>query len=137
MAVQTYAGSCHCGDVRFEVDLDLAGGGGKCNCTMCRKTRNWSASVKPDAFRLLVDPSVLADYQHNTRQVHWRFCRRCGVRPYLEGDIPEAGGPFVAVQLACLDDIDDALLAATPVRYANGRADDWWHEPTDHEKAFL
>lgn len=137
MPVQTYSGSCHCGDVRFEVDLDLAEGGGKCNCTICRKTRNWSASVKPDAFRLLSDPAAMSDYQFGTNSVHWRFCRRCGVRAFGEGDIPEAGGPFVAVQLACLDDIDNAALAAAPVRYANGRDNDWWHEPSDVEKRFL
>lgn len=137
MPVQTHAGSCHCGDVRFEVDLDLAEGGGKCNCSICRKTRNWSASVKPDAFRLLSDPTAASDYQFGTNSVHWRFCKRCGVRSYGEGDIPEAGGPFVSVQLACLDDVDDAALAAAPVRYANGRDNDWWHEPSDAEKAFL
>ncbi|RZA19302.1 MAG: GFA family protein [Lysobacteraceae bacterium] len=137
MPVQTYAGSCHCGDVRFEVDLDLAEGGGKCNCSICRKTRNWSASAKPEAFRLLGDPEATSDYQFGSNSVHWRFCKRCGVRPYGEGDIPEAGGRFVSVQLACLDDVDAAALAAAPVRYANGRDNDWWHEPSDAEKTFL
>ena len=136
MAVQTHTGSCHCGSVRFEVDLDLAAGGGKCNCRMCRKTRNWSASVKPEAFRLLSDASATTDYARNGR-VHWPFCRTCGVRPYGHGDIPEAGGAFVSVQLACLDDADDATLAAAPVRYANGRDDDWWHEPSAEQRAFL
>lgn len=136
MAKQTYQGSCHCGNVKFEVDLDLAEGGGKCNCTICRKTRNWSASVKPEAFRLSSDPSATTDYARNG-MVHWPFCTTCGVRPYSHGDIPEAGGPFVAVQLACLDGIDDEALAATPVRFANGRDNDWWHEPSDAEKSFL
>ena len=135
MAIQTYSGSCHCGDVRFEADLDLAQGGGKCNCSMCRKTRNWSATIKPEAFRLLGDPAATGDYQFNTNSVHWRFCKRCGVRAYGDGDIPEMGDAFVTVQLACLDDAD--ALAAAPTRYSNGRDDDWMHEPSDAEKAFL
>ena len=61
MPVETYTGSCHCGNVRFEVDLDLAEGGGKCNCSICRKTRSWSASVKPEAFRLHSDPAATTD----------------------------------------------------------------------------
>ena len=135
MAIQTYTGSCHCGEVRFEVDLDLEAGSGKCNCSICRKTRNWSASAKPDAFRLLSEPSATTDYFRNG-MVHWPFCRTCGVRPYGHGDIPEAGGAFYSVQLSCLD-IADEVLANVPVRYSNGRDNDWWHEPSDTEKRFL
>jgi hypothetical protein len=137
MTVKTYAGSCHCGNVRFEADLDLEQGSGKCNCSICRKTRNWSASIKPDAFRLLSDEDAASDYQFGTHSVHWPFCRNCGVRAYAHGDIPEAGGPFYSVQLACLDDVAVQALADVPVRYSNGRDNDWWHEPGDAEKKFL
>jgi hypothetical protein len=31
--------------------------------------------------------------------------------------------------VSSLDDVDDATLAALPVRYANGRDNDWQHAP--------
>ncbi len=138
MATRTYHGSCHCGDVRYEVQLDLEHAtGGKCNCSICRKTRNWSTIVKPDAFRLLGDPGATSDYQFGTGSMHWPFCRRCGVRSYAHGDVAEVGGAFYSVQLACLDDVDDQVLADLPVHYSNGRDNDWMHEPPAVQKRFL
>jgi len=134
---QSYPGSCHCGNVRFEVDLDLAAGGGKCNCSICSKTRNWSASVKPEAFRQLSGDDAMVDYQFGSNSMHWPFCRVCGVRPYAHGDIPEMGGKFYTVQLACLDGVPAQVLADVPVQFANGRDDDWFHPPSEAERSYL
>src|ERR1700730_4971283 len=113
---RTYQGSCHCGAVRFECEIDLAQGTSKCNCSICAKTRYWKAIVKAEAFRLLQGAEALSDYQFGSNAIHHVLCTGCGLKPFARGHMDELGY-FYAVNLACLDDATTAELAAAPVRY--------------------
>lgn len=137
MTVKTYRGRCHCGDVQLEADIDLQKGSSKCNCSICTKARSWSTSIKPDAFRLLSPPDRQTVYQFGSNSVSWPFCKRCGVRTHGWGDIPQAGGKFVSIAVSCLEDVDAATLAAIPVKFCNGRDNDWWHDVSADEKRVL
>ena len=129
---RTYHGSCHCGAVKFEADIDLAAGTGRCNCSFCAKTRWWSASIKPGDFRLLSAVDDLTNYQFGSHQAQHLFCKHCGVRAFGRGDIPQWIGPYVSVNIACLDGLEPTELAALEIRYADGLDNNWHNPPTVH-----
>ena len=137
MTTKTHSGGCHCGAVRFECELDLDAGTNRCNCGFCRKARFWFAVAKAAEFRLLAGADVLTDYQYVPAQMsepflHFKFCSRCGFRPFTRGGaLPQFDGEFYAVNIACLNVLTDAELAALPINYMDGRHDKWDSKPEE------
>jgi hypothetical protein len=113
--LKTYSGSCHCGVVRFEADLDINAGTGKCNCSICTKMRLWFVQVRPDAFRLIDGDPELTDYRGNNEVVHHLFCKHCGVHAFEWIDVPNMiGEKYYNINVACLDGLNiDELMAGT------------------------
>ncbi|MGJ4730156.1 GFA family protein [Luteimonas sp. SDU101] len=142
--IQSRTGSCHCGRIRFRCEVDLAPEGQRspqlrpgtwyastlrCNCSYCRRIRMWKAHVPSEAFALLTGEAALGRYRFGTCAIEHCFCPDCGVNTFSRADFEVMGGAFVCVNLACLDDVAPAELAAAPVRYEDGAADDWDSTP--------
>jgi hypothetical protein len=125
MSVETYTGSCHCGAIRFEADLDLDEGSNRCNCSYCAKARAWFAFAKgAERFRLL-EGSGISEYRWTPPgepepHLTFTFCRTCGVRTHARGHVEALGGTFHAISVPSLA-LAPERLAAVPVRYVNGR----------------
>jgi hypothetical protein len=128
---ETYCGSCHCGTVSFEADIDLDAGTAKCNCSICSKARAWGAIISPESFRLKNGEAALSDYQFGSKSVHHYFCKHCGIRPYERGFHEAVGGDFYSINVACLEDRALAKLVEAPIRYADGRNNDWQNPPKE------
>jgi len=110
-----YTGSCHCGNVKYEVDLALD----KviaCNCSMCGRAGTLLAFTPPSTFTLLQGEASLKDYQFNTHKIHHLFCTTCGVKPFARGTSPK--GEMIAINVRCLEGLD---LSTLEIQNVNGR----------------
>ena len=122
----SHPGSCHCGAVRFAVQLEQPMRATRCNCTICTKTNMTGAIVKPAAFQLLSGEENLGSYEWGGRTARRFFCKTCGIHCFARGYLVEVGGAYVAINLNAVDDIDVIDL---PVVYWDGRHDNWYAGP--------
>ncbi len=118
--LKTYIGSCHCGAIRFEADIDVTVGSWKCNCTICAKNRLWSFEVEPHALRPLDGAAYLQDYTFGDRVAHHYFCKRCGVHPYEFIDLPLERRQYYNVNVNCLEALNIDAIMAAPIRHVDG-----------------
>jgi hypothetical protein len=126
--LKTYKGSCHCGAVRFEAEIDLSQPTYRCNCSICRRTRFWPAVVMPEHFRLLAGEAQLTQYLFNTRKNHHFFCSICGVRAFGVGNETPVGKMY-GVNVMCLEDVSEEELSGLSITYVDGRDDRWQSTP--------
>lgn len=112
-----YRGSCHCGQVAFEVEGEIQGAMA-CNCSICVRKGTLMWFVPREKLHLLTPDDAASTYTFNKHLIQHRFCPTCGIHPYAEATGPD-GKPMAAINLRCIEDID---LDAIPVKHYDGRS---------------
>jgi hypothetical protein len=115
-------GGCHCGAVRYEIEIDLTQPINRCNCRFCTMTATANVIVKPQAFTLLDGADSLADYRVGQSPNRFPFCKVCGIHAFGQGHLPQLGGDYYAANVLTLDDVDPSRLTYV---YWDGRHNNW------------
>jgi len=113
----THTGSCHCGNVAFEVDGEIDSGLA-CNCSICSRKASLLWFVPRENLRLKTPEDAAKTYEFNKHAIKHRFCPECGIHPYAEATDPK-GKPTAAINLRCIENLD---LSKVPVKHFDGKA---------------
>lgn len=112
-----YKGSCHCGDIRFEVEGDFREVMA-CNCSICSRKGSLLGFVPEDKLKLLTPKERMSTYTFNKQVIKHHFCPTCGIHPLAEAQ-DRTGRPMAAINVRCLEGID---LESLQVRHFDGAA---------------
>lgn len=112
-----YQGSCHCGDIAFEVEGELHDVM-DCNCSICQRKGALHWLVPRDQLRLTTPEADMRTYTFGAGSIHNHFCPRCGIHPFAEST-DSSGNKTAAVNARCLENVD---LATLNVQHFDGRA---------------
>src|SRR5215467_7629652 len=99
----SHTGSCHCGEIKFEVQgtFDEAI---ECNCSHCSRKGYLLWFVPRADFALQSPESSLSTYTFNKHAIRHHFCSRCGCAPFGFG--ASHGREMAAVNVRCLDGVE-------------------------------
>ncbi len=113
MTTHHYEGSCQCGAVTFEADLDLDQTI-TCNCSRCQRMGFVLAFTSADSFTLKSGEDNLTEFRFNHHAIQHLFCKTCGVQGFARGTAPD-GSQSLAVNVNCLSGVNPRVLASKHV----------------------
>jgi hypothetical protein len=100
IARRIFPGGCHCGAVRFEVEVGAEPEVWLCNCSICAMTGYQHLIVTSSSFRLLSGADRLTSYLFNTAVAKHLFCSACGIKSFY---VPRSHPDGYSVNARCLD----------------------------------
>ena len=111
--MQTYRGSCQCGNITFEFESEMSTAL-RCNCSFCTRRGALLHKVSPEQFRLVKGdvkaPNGANIYGSGILLHH--FCPNCGIQCFT---LMEGRGKYSArrinINLNCVEGVDTANLS--------------------------
>jgi hypothetical protein len=99
----TLNGACHCGAVRFTVDLPFGlSSARRCTCSICRMRGAIAVTATLGGLTVTAGAEKLATYRFNTKTAEHQFCSVCGIYTHHKR---RSNPNQLGVNVACLEGI--------------------------------
>ncbi len=112
-------GSCHCGNVMFELvwpEHAETIAARACTCTFCRKHGAiWTANASATLNVQVNDGGLVSDYAFGTKTADFKVCARCGVVTCCTSLI--GGRLYAVVNVNTFDNFDSSRLVRGDVNF--------------------
>ncbi|MBD3728894.1 MAG: GFA family protein [Sphingomonadales bacterium] len=93
-------GGCHCGAVRFGIEVKPPVTLLDCNCSICSMTGYLHLNVPHRHFTLEQGGDALVSYRFGTGMAEHLFCKHCGIKSFYQ---PRSHPDCWSVNFRCLD----------------------------------
>jgi hypothetical protein len=113
------SGSCHCGNITFQLDwrpepTEIPARA--CSCSFCAKHGGLWTSCPTGSLRITVrQPQLVSKYSFGTRTADFHVCSSCGVVPVVTSRIE--GRLYAVVSVNAFQDVDPALVRRAAATY--------------------
>ena len=119
-------GSCHCGNISFELDWEPDPReipARACDCTFCTKHGGvWTSNPKGKLRVDVKDAALESKYSFGTGTAVFHVCSRCGAVPVVTSRID--GHLYAVVSVNAFNDVDPSLLKRAPISFEGESTDD-------------
>lgn len=118
------SGSCHCGQVTFQINGMIPASLTRCTCSFCSKRGALHAYYEPEQFHLTSDRACDVVYRWQKKLVAHHFCSVCGCSTFSDSPAFEPDGGWdqttrrISVNARLFDNFDAALA---PVVVVDGK----------------
>ena len=104
--------SCHCGEIKAEIDIKSFDKILRCNCSICKRKGAIMSIVKNEDFKIIEGEDKLSMYKFHSKVAQHFFCSVCGIYTHHH---PRSNPSMTGFNLGCVDDVNTFNLDEVPV----------------------